>query len=269
MNKLKETLFGFVIGVSMLIPGVSGGSIAVLLGIYDRLLAAVAGLVGNFKIHFGFVFRLCMGAGVGFLSMAGFVRLLLERHYMPTLYFFLGVVIGGVGLYALDTLHRYRRISYTLTLIGIIFVLLTEWVPANLFGVHGLPVWLQFILYILLGVILAIALILPGISFSLMLVILGMYDRFIQAVEQMDFRFLAPLGCCILFGVIVCTKGLHWFMKKKPMECCSLIFGFVLASVYRMFPGMPEGGRGWMCYLLCILGIAIPIGVSVLLKKRG
>ena len=269
MKKTAVNVFlGFVIGVSMLVPGVSGGSIAVLLGIYDDLLCAVSELTKDFRKNFMLLISVALGGVLGFFVMAKSFRMLLESAYIQMLYLFLGIIICGVILQWKYTVKEFGRVGIPMVLFGVLAVLLLRLLPQELLSFPGASVFLRFVLFVFTGLLLGGALILPGVSFSLMLVILGIYDEFVAAVEQLDFRFLFPLALCTLFGVIVLSKVLHGFLKRSPLQCHSLILGFVLASLVEVYPGLPPKENGVMCALLLILGIVAPMLLDCLFKRK-
>ena len=264
--KIKNILFGFVIGAIMMVPGVSGGSAAVLLGIYDDIVSAFATLFKKFKESFKLLFSVALGGIVGFVLVSRLAKMFLNLYYAQAMYLFIGIVLCGLVYQIKIAVSRHGRISIVAMAIGAVAVTLIKYLPVNSLSFMTENVVLKLISFLFVGVLLAVALVLPGISFSLMLVILGEYDRFVSAVNEMDLVFLLPLATSVLFGVVVSTGALHRCMKKYPLYCQSTILGFVLASVLQMYPGIYFGGTGLVCLVLLLLGFFAPM---IVLKKMG
>ncbi|UZQ85313.1 DUF368 domain-containing protein [Thermoclostridium stercorarium] len=100
---------------------------------------------------------------------------------------------------------------------------------------------LQFVFLFVAGIVIAVALILPGISTSFMLLAIGLYDVFIDAISNVKLNYLIPIGLGVVFGVLTTTRILENSMNKKPRQTYLLILGFVVGSVIEVFPGLPEG----------------------------
>ncbi len=251
--------YGFIIGMCMLIPGISGGSIAVILGIYDEILFATAELLRNTKKSIQILLPIIVGGMVGFAVMANGMDALLAFGGKSINYFFVGIILGGLILFCKKSFDPSRKINLFWLWAGIIVVVLIELIPADLSNLAAVSIWLRFLIYIIGGVLLAVALILPGISFSLMLVVLGVYDRFVSAIKEMDMLFLAPLATSVVFGIIVVSKTIALFLKKYPRQSHSLIVGFVLASLFDLLALPKNVGEGIGFMVLSMIGVAIPL----------
>ncbi len=263
----KNIWCGFLIGVCMLVPGVSGGSIAVMLGIYDDLLNAVSNLFADFKKNILFLLYVALGGSVGFVTMAKVVAYLIRIAQYKTTYFFLGIIAGGLLLLFRTTFSKENKINVVMMLLGFLLVVSMGLLPQNMICMEDGSVWVRFFLLVFAGLLLSAALILPGVSFSLMLVILGIYDRFIVAIEIMEWRFLLPLIFCIVFGTIVLSKALSYYLAAAPNSCHSMIVGFVLGSLLELFPGLPSGQNMAWCGMLLLIGMMLP-NINSIFKKN-
>lgn len=233
---------GFIIGATMIVPGVSGGTMAMILGIYDRLISAVSSFCKDPRDNFGFLVRFTLSAGLGLFLFSAPLSWLLENYEVPTLYFFIGAVIGGIPL--IEKKSEVKRIDINATLyflIGALAVTLISGLPQNLFQnttVVGASGW---IMIILAGIVSAIALILPGISFSHFLLILGLYEQLLTAIRNLEFNFLIPLAIGVLTGIVLFSKILEHVMERYPKAIYLLILGFIIGSIAQIFPGIPLG----------------------------
>lgn len=255
---------GYLIGIAMLVPGVSGGTIAVILRVYDELLNSVSNLLRDFNRNIVILFEYGAGGLLGFVSMAGVVSFLLYSAIQPTMYFFIGTILGGLFLISRGKSIKIRALP---VLIGIVIVTLLQFVPEGILNYAGENIILRMSALIITGILLAAALILPGVSFSLMLVIIGIYPRFLSAVKEFDVLYLLPIVLCTLAGVFALAGVMSNFMNRFPSICNSLIFGFVLASVGQLYPGFPAGWGLIICTIMLAGGFVCSWGISVIFSK--
>lgn len=242
---------GLVIGGTMLVPGASGGSMAMILGIYSNLITAVSSFFKNPKKNLLFLGTFVAGAGIGMLLFAKPLLTLIETYPKPMLYFFLGAVLGGVPLIYHETGVKKLSSTHMLyILIGVTIVLLFSLIPSTGVSIATSSGMVQFLLLLACGIIAAVALILPGISISYLLLVMGLYDTTIRAISTLDIRFLFPLGLGVGLGIILTTGILEYVMKKYPRITYFVILGFVLGSLFETFPGLPMGLEWVICTLM-------------------
>lgn len=274
LNHLVVALKGMWIGGTMTVPGVSGGSMAILLGIYDRLIFSISKFTKDIKNNILFLVEFVLGAGVGLVLFSQFILMLLQKYTMPTSYFFLGAVAGGIPLiikeanikksdflnkktgkydhYTVGKIFLYILYAF----IGIGFVYLISLIPEGVFAANESGIQ-NFLIKIAGGVIVAIALVLPGISVSQMLLMLGLYEEVFGSIKNFDILPLIPLGIGLVAGIILSTLAIGKAIEKHPQATYIIVFGFVLGSLPELFPGMPNGSEIFVCLLTAILGFAV------------
>ena len=293
MKQLEIFLKGLWIGGTMTVPGVSGGTMAILVGIYDRLIGAVSGLVpgkndtgehtsaipegteqetstGKIKkcgfdwktyrktalksILFLTVFLL--GAGLGMLLFAKVISRLLERPVAGgyVRFFFLGAVAGGIPLIlASAKVKKFSLWLIVLPVIGAALVYGLNFLPEEMFSLETAGGVGTFLLKLAGGILLAVALVLPGVSASQMLYTLGIYEELLSCISDFRLLPLIPLGVGTALGTVLVTKTLDMLMKKYPKQTFLIIFGFILGSLPELFPQNVAGN-----YLLC--GVCVAVG---------
>ena len=263
MKKWRDTLYGFVIGATMMVPGVSGGSMAMILGIYDKLISAVSDFRAKSKSNFLFlfIFVICAAAGIFFFSAP--LNWLLMEFPVYTRYFFLGAVFGGVPMILKKAGGKiFCGNSFIYILTGVLAVLLLSLIPADLVGMTEDGGLKKQAMLVLVGVPVASAMILPGISVSHFLLILGLYDRLVYSIQNLKFGFLVPLGIGIMLGIIPITKILEYVMEHYPRASYLTILGFVLGSLGELFPGIPGGKEIIGCLVTFFCGFILIYKVS-------
>ena len=261
---------GLIVGGTMLVPGVSGGSMAMILGVYDRLVSSVSSFFKHKKESFLFLLLFALGGGAGALLFANPLGRLIEAYRMPMLYFFIGAVAGSVPMICREAkVERlnWRQPVYVMT--GILCVsalsLLPEGPSADSMMEAGAG---SFIWLLAAGFIAAVALVLPGISVSYLLLMMGLYDETMKAIGELYFPFLIPLGAGLALGVVLTTRVLEMAMKRHPQGTYLVILGFMLASVAEIFPGIPAGLDWLVCPAALAAGFAA-IWLISRLEARG
>lgn len=237
MERLKIILKGLWIGSTMTVPGVSGGTMAVVTGIYEDLIHAVNGLWKNPKKCLPFLLLFVAGAGAGFFVFAGFITYLLEHPAAgeTTRFAFCGIVLGGIPLLVRKSgVTRLRWKDVACLAAGGVTVTLLSYIP------HGLLAEGSGFLYVFLqlagGVLVAVALILPGISVTHMLYILGLYEAVLHKVYELQWLSLLPLAAGVIGGTFLTTGVLERLMERHPRVVYQVIIGFVAGSVVMLVP---------------------------------
>lgn len=238
---LSDMINGLIIGVSMLIPGVSGGTVALICGIYYKLIAAVDTFFEKPKENFKFLLSVAMGGVIGILVFSKLILLTYNTYKTPMVYLFMGAVLGSIPLLIKSAgVKKIDLKTIIYPLLGIAIVLLLECIPKDLFIINadGLA---EYIVIFLIGIVLATALVLPGISFSYMLLILGLYEQTLGAIETVNIVFLFAMGTGVLLGIFLTAKIIRIILRKYPKQTYLVIIGFVIASIKDVFPGIPYG----------------------------
>jgi putative membrane protein len=277
-NNYKDTLLvmlkGFIIGSSMSVPGVSGGTMAILLGIYDKLISSVSRFLKDIKGNIIFLMKVCIGAGIGIFTLSNVIKKLLEFAPIPVSLFFLGAVIGGVpALYKKtktnDSKSTVSSIIYFI--VGLAAVISIGFIPTGTISVASGSGVGHYLMLFVTGVIIALALVLPGISTSHMLLVLGMYDSMLDAISSFDIIYVGTLGVATLIGIFLITRPIEWTMNKFPRQTYCVVIGFVIGSTWEIFydkiyPAIPANANiGWWVATVIISLITFALGFKAIM----
>lgn len=252
MKHLKENLIlvakGFVIGIANIIPGVSGGTLAITLGIYERLIKAISHFFTNLKENIKFLVPIAVGAVLSLLILSNVIGYALDHYPIPTTLLFVGLIFGGVPL-----LYRHvkteKKSGSNLLIFFITFAIVTIFAflkegnfsvdlsNLNLFG---------YILLFIVGMVAAATMVIPGISGSFMLMLLGYYQPIINTIRNLtrfddltkSFMILTPFGIGVLVGIVLIAKLIEFLLEKYEVKTYFGILGFVLASVLTLIYGL-------------------------------
>lgn len=240
---LKKCGLGAALGIAMIIPGVSGGTIAVLFNIYDKLINAIGGLRKDFKNSFFYLLPIAVGALLGIAAMYFPLKYAIENAPIPTILLFAGLMVGSCPKLFKDTLKKGFKLTDIIAAVlpfaavmGICFI--PSLGQANLGA--DMPVWGYFVL-ILIGAVAACALVVPGVSGSLLLLIFGYYQPILDTVSALTTDFghsllvLALFAAGLIVGFFTIAKLMKFLLKKFPRGTGWAIFGFVFGSIPAVF----------------------------------
>ncbi|MBP3602647.1 MAG: DUF368 domain-containing protein [Lachnospiraceae bacterium] len=243
---IKNILKGMVIGVANIIPGVSGGTMAVSMGIYDKLIHCLTHLFKELKENLKFLIPIFIGAGIALVGLTFIIEPAFEYFPLQTSCLFIGLIVGGLPSICQKVKGKGMKMSYVIPFV-IFFALV---VGMALMGAEegrtadlSLSVWSVIKLFGV-GVIAAATMIIPGVSGSMMLLVLGYYNPiistikdFITALVSFDVQgilqgcgVLVPAGLGMVFGVFAIAKVIEILFAKFPTQSYWAIIGLIVAS---------------------------------------
>lgn len=252
---------GFLMGISDLIPGVSGGTIAFLLGIYDRLLTSISGLFSReWKKHIGFLFPLAIGMGLTLVLFSRVIKFLLANYFAPTQFFFIGLIIGILPFMAkqakIKTTFKFHH-YIVLLIVGILLAMTAFISPADSTVITSLTPASTLVLF-LSGWAASTAMLLPGISGSFVLLLLGMYSTAISALSDFNIPIMIVIGLGVILGFVISSKIIHFLLNRHATFTFAIIIGLIIGSVFVIYPGIPESGTPFlMSSVALIMGLLV------------
>ncbi|RPA69738.1 DUF368 domain-containing protein [Cyclobacteriaceae bacterium YHN15] len=246
MHHLKDFILLFLKGMSMgaadIVPGVSGGSIALITGIYKKLLDSIKSIdktALSFLFRFegkafwkhingNFLLTLLFGILTSIFTLSKFITYLLDNHPIPIWSFFCGLII----ISAILILRDVKRWSVPVVISIFIGILLAYWITSLPPMSSPEAFWFVFIA----GAIAICAMILPGISGSFLLLILGQYERILNAVTEKDVLTLALFAFGCIVGLLSFSRLISWLLKNYHALTIGLLSGFMLGSINKIWP---------------------------------
>ena len=259
MSRLRVILCGFITGSVMAVPGISGGSAAMVIGVYDDLLRAVSRCFSEPRRNIPLLLRFALGGILGLFLMAGAISWLLTTPAeVPVRFLFLGAVAGGIpAIFRKAGVRRLNASGLVLILSGAAAVLLLASFPEGLFtpGERGFA---DMALQFTGGMLLAAALVLPGISASHFLYMLGIYDAVMEKLSTLDLIPLLPLAAGTVLGIFLTARLIETLFQRHQAGTFLVILGFMLASLREL---IPRGAEPWQILtgIPCILVGFVPV----------
>lgn len=237
---------GMAMGAADIVPGVSGGTIALIAGIYERLINALSsigpslwkvfrtdggikGLLAVWRqVDASFLLFLLLGIGTSIVTLAGIIKGLLDNQPLLIWSFFFGLVVATVVI-LLTEIKRWTVPRLGLFILGLGFAVVISSLPI-LTTTPSLP-YLFFA-----GAIAICAMILPGISGSFILLLLGAYDTVLEAVHTFNLTVIITLMAGMLSGLLLFTRALKWLLSRYYQGTLALLTGFIAGSLVKVWP---------------------------------
>lgn len=248
MNWLNQILRGIVIGVANIIPGVSGGTMMVSMGIYDLLIHSITHLFKEFKKSVLTLLPYLIGMGLGILVLSYVLSALLNPvtgYPLPTYTAFIGLILGGLSP-LLHKVDKKKVNGLCIALFVLFFALIVVMaIPGSIENAQRLDIdLLQVVILVAVGVIASGTMIIPGVSGSMMLMLLGYYTPVINAVKGLipalssgngaaianSLLTLLPFALGVVLGIFGVAKLIEWLMACYPNPTYCSVLGLVLAS---------------------------------------
>lgn len=304
MKFLEHIIIGIIIGISNIVPGVSAGTMFVILGIFKKLidqvglcLDEVKTMVKNitkFKEKNGgiravgimfknifmsqktFLIPIAIGMIFAIYFVSKLFSILNPEQILYRNYIFLGLILGGIPALFKELKKgtdianiKKRKISiYIFMVIGfammfVLYLLKVNGIGLRKVGYEELSITMALPLF-LVGAVAAASMVIPGISGSMVVLILGYYELMTVSISKLNMIFIIPFAIGILVGIMAILKLIKYLLDKHYTRTYSCIVGFVIGSLLMVFPGLPVGVMGYVITIICI---AIGVMLSYMVEK--
>lgn len=277
---LKMILKGVVIGVANIIPGVSGGTMAVSMGIYDKIIHAATHLLSEFKKSMKLLIPILIGAALGLVVVARVIQMMFERVPFQTNLLFIGLILGGLPAMTKKVKGQSIRLSHILSCV-LFFALVVG--LAAMGETEGAAADLSFNMINVVklfgvGIIASATMVIPGVSGSMILMIMGYYNpvlseinRFIDNLVKFNVpglldgcAILIPFGIGVVVGIFAIAKVIEIIFTKFPYIAYWAIIGLIIASPFAI---LMMNNLGTITVVTVLTGIAALVaGIFVALK---
>lgn len=258
-----KILQGSFIGLGAVLPGISGGVLCVVFGIYKPIMEFLADPIHKLKTHIPLLLPVVLGAAVGFLGIANLLSVLLEEYPGPSICLFIGLITGMLPSLFREANEQGKNERSFISLFIAMVAVFALLVSLKLFQVQITP---GFVWYVFCGCCLALSVIVPGMSFSTLLMPLGLYEPFVSGIGSMDMAILIPAGIGALATLVLLSKAINALFAKHYAIAFHAIIGIVIAATIMIIPfdSFAASGVGFIINLLC-LGLGL---VASLLLDR-
>lgn len=226
---VKNFFIGLLAGVGNIMPGLSGSALLIIFKLYDKIIKAISNIFKDFKKSFLFLLPIGLGIILGTFIFSNLIEISLTKAPVITSIVFVGFMMGTLpSLFTQATSKGFKKkylIFFLITFtIGCLFLVLKDVVPTMSENTSFL--WL-----ILLGFILAFTMIIPGISGTVLLTILGMYQTYLTAINDLNLALLIPIALGFALGIFMLSKVINYFLNNFYGETFFAILGFTIATI--------------------------------------
>lgn len=262
MTIIKQLIIGFIIGGGLILPGVSGGVLAVIFGLYDKIIEALSNFFSNWRKNLTFLTPIFIGIIIGVFTFGNLLHFLFHQYPNQAKCIFIGLIIGALPI-IFNKLNNITNINYYY-FIGSLFITLSLFILGKNLGIinnsNASP---SFILLFIAGVIYAAGKIIPGISGSFLLMLIGIYEYVLNIIVSFfrltlnDLIKLFPFGLGIIIGGFLLIKIIDYILKHYYTNSYSAILGFTIGSIPILFPEINFNIEMLICIILLIISFFI------------
>lgn len=234
---------GIGIGAAFIVPGIDGGTIAVITGVYDGIVKAISSVLKDFKRSFSYLLPLLIGFLIGFGAMFFPLKYAMQYFPFPTVALFAGLTLGAIPSLTLQASRNgFGKINILSLLLPVLVLIGLCYLPnSKAIDLSATMPTYQYFLVVLAGIIGAGALAVPGVSGSMVLLILGYYKPIVALLSELsqaplhNLTVLFLFGLGVLIGLFSVAKAMGFFLKRFPRGTYWAIVGFILGSVIAVF----------------------------------
>ena len=267
LGNLLLIVKGFILGIANIIPGVSGGTLAMTMGIYEDIIKSISSILKTPKKSLKLLSSLGIGAALSILILSKLLNYTLTNYAFATTLFFIGLIVGGFPLLLKKAKGHKVSLGYLLSFLSttsLVIILRLLQTSENTVSLNNVSLFTMIIL-LLVGMLAASTMVIPGVSGSFVLMLIGFYKPILNTISNItkinllghNLLILVPFGIGVLLGIVLTAKLIEYLLKKYEIYTYYGIYGFILASilvlilnVYNKATGIPEVVVGILLVLL-------------------
>ncbi len=289
MKFIIDILRGVVIGIANVIPGVSGGTLAVSMGIYDKIITSVNNLFKKFKQSIKTLLPYGIGIVLGIIGLSFVISTLFDKYPLPTVMLFIGLILGGVPVILKRVFaSAAKKPNFPLCVLFFVLCAAIIVVLPIIAGNEGeadalAPGFLTVVKLLFAGIIASATMVVPGVSGSMILLALGYYHPVIDAIKNLvqaavHFNFsdmlvpiaiLLPFGIGVVLGIWLIAKLIAFLLAKFEAYTYSAILGLVVASPYAIFAATKFTTPSVPAVIFAVVALAAGFLAAFFLARKG
>lgn len=247
-EKIKNLLVGLALGTANIIPGVSGGTIAMTMGIYERLIGIASNIFKDLKKNIMFLLPIGIGMVLAILLLSKVINYSLENYEFQTVFFFVGLILGGLPFLFKKVTKKsigVKNVMISVICFALVFSLTFLNEGNNVVNLDAITFPLLIKLFIV-GIIAAATMVIPGISGSFILMLLGYYKPIVETISNLtnfdllihNGLILGSFGVGVIVGIVLISKAIEFLLKKCPTETYFGIYGIIISSIVVIIMGI-------------------------------
>lgn len=261
---------GILAGIGNIIPGLSGSALLVICDLYEKCLEAISNIFKNFKKSFMFLLPIGLGIAIGTFLFSNIIEHVMGKYLLPTCITFVGFMIGTLPKLFEEANKKGFKKSYLIPLIiTLLFGIALLFVDSKEMIVELTMNTETFIKLILVGLLIASSTIIPGISSTVLLTMIGMYSTYLHAINTLDISILFPIFIGLAIGAFILSKLITYMLKNYYGYTFYAIIGFVIATIPALIMVPIKFNLELVISIICgIIAFVITINVEKLATKK-
>jgi putative membrane protein len=292
IKKIRDFINGLAFGITQIVPGVSGGTIAIILGFYYELIEAVNHFTEDYRKYLRFILPFLLGTVIGIVTFSSIINYLLTNYSFPTMLFFIGLIVGIIPPIYFKVKDPARRFTFgeiaLVALPALALLIISELKAVSVTNpveiINNIDIPYMFFIFFA-GVIAAMALIMPGVSGSFVLLLLGIYPLITYSLStignlltditnitlMLDIcKVLVPLGIGVIIGGLSMARLIEKLLKDYYKITYLVILGLLIGSVYALFnePIVFQSGVSAITIIISSVTFLLGFIISFYLGKK-
>lgn len=275
---------GFIMGIANIIPGVSGGTLALILGIYEDFIGAISHFFSNLKKNICFLIPIAIGMLLAIASLSRVIDYSYKQFPIPTSLFFVGLVLGGIPM-LVGKVRGKKEVNQasSYVIFALTFLLVMVMACSDFIFGEGLKVsfanmgLVQYLLLFIVGVVAAATMVIPGVSGSLVLMLLGYYYPVLTVIKECtklqnlgsNIIILGVFGVGVLLGIVLISKLIEFLFQKYETKTYFGVLGFIVASILAIPISTLLSIKVTFSVIQILIGIVFLVIGSIISYKLG
>ncbi len=255
---------GFIIGIGKIIPGVSGAMLATIMGVYDKSIFYICNFKSNIKEGIRYLFPIGVGIVLSIILFSKIISMCLNKYYSITMLFFVGLIIGGFPF----VINKVKKKDYFISVVSFsLFFLISVFNINNSYVLRNN--FIDTIIYFFSGGIEAIGTIVPGVSGTALLMIVGTYDSIVYSIGNLtNFKIIFPFIIGIILFILLFVKLVDYLFRKYNDKMYAFILGVLVSSTVLLVIQVFKDKVIFLDVLIGIIFMFIGIFISSLFKEK-
>ena len=255
---------GFIIGIGKIIPGVSGAMLATIMGVYDKSIFYICNFKSNIKEGIRYLFPIGVGIVLSIILFSKIISMCLNRYYSITMLFFVGLIIGGFPF----VINKVKKKDYFISVVSFsLFFLISIFNINNSYVLRNN--FIDTVIYFFSGGIEAIGIIVPGVSGTALLMIVGTYDSIVYSIGNLtNFKIIFPFIIGIILFILLFVKLVDYLFRKYNDKMYAFILGVLVSSTVLLVIQVFKDKVIFLDVLIGIIFMFIGIFISSLFKEK-
>ena len=257
MEFISNLFKGIAIGAGCILPGISSGVLCVIFGIYEKLLNSVLGFFKDIKTNFQFLFPIILGIGIGVITLGNFLTYFIYQFPLQIKSLFIGLIAYSIPSLIKNVNSKNKfKISYLIFFVfSFLLGLLCVYVESHLS--FNISENINVFYLAICGFCMSVGIIVPGVSSTIILMLLGIYSLYLTSISTLYFPILIPMGIGLIIGCLICMKLTKYLLEKYYSQTFFSIIGFTLGSILVILPNISSFIDFIVSVLCVILGAYI------------